>query len=265
MTKKECKIIQDILPNYIEKITSSETNEYVSQHLEKCQYCYEIYNDMTKEFYKSEKNTSKDIDYLKKHKKKLQILKMIILLISFVVISLIIKKFVVFNLIETRAQNQNFNNYYVKMKETATSRMVEWEMYYKDGNFIVINNKHTLSGNETIYNYKYAENKIQLIEKDGKKDFLDSEPVYLEHYNFLHKNFVGNLGLAITPNSLSQIKFAGKQCYIVKLGKDYLNIIDKETGLTIKEINLKNNITVDYEYSFGTVTDDDIQNLNPNK
>ena len=32
--KNECKIIQDLLPNYIENLTSEETNSYIKEHLE---------------------------------------------------------------------------------------------------------------------------------------------------------------------------------------------------------------------------------------
>ena len=31
--KKDCKIILDLLPNYVEKVTSKETNSYIEEHL----------------------------------------------------------------------------------------------------------------------------------------------------------------------------------------------------------------------------------------
>lgn len=31
----KCKIVQDLLPNYIEKLTSNETSEFINEHLKK--------------------------------------------------------------------------------------------------------------------------------------------------------------------------------------------------------------------------------------
>ena len=33
--KKECKVVQDLLPNYIEGLTTKETNEFIEEHLNK--------------------------------------------------------------------------------------------------------------------------------------------------------------------------------------------------------------------------------------
>ena len=40
--KKDCKIVQDLLPNYIEKLTNEETNKYVEDHLKECEKCKKI-------------------------------------------------------------------------------------------------------------------------------------------------------------------------------------------------------------------------------
>ena len=36
---KNCKIVQDLLPNYIEKLTSDETNIFIEKHLKECEDC----------------------------------------------------------------------------------------------------------------------------------------------------------------------------------------------------------------------------------
>ena len=36
---KNCKIVQDLLPNYIEKLTNNETNKYIESHLNECSEC----------------------------------------------------------------------------------------------------------------------------------------------------------------------------------------------------------------------------------
>ena len=47
--KRECKLVQDLLPNYIEKVISEETNQYMEEHLQSCAECNKVYTSMTKE------------------------------------------------------------------------------------------------------------------------------------------------------------------------------------------------------------------------
>ncbi|MFR5683809.1 MAG: hypothetical protein ACLUD1_07125 [Clostridia bacterium] len=42
----KCIIIQDLLPNYIEKLTSDETKQYSKEHLKRCQKCQKILKNM---------------------------------------------------------------------------------------------------------------------------------------------------------------------------------------------------------------------------
>jgi predicted anti-sigma-YlaC factor YlaD len=37
-----CSIVQDLLPNYIEKLTMNETNIFIEKHLETCVSCKEV-------------------------------------------------------------------------------------------------------------------------------------------------------------------------------------------------------------------------------
>lgn len=44
---EECEIICDLLPNYIEKLTSKTTNEYIENHLQSCEKCKRILEYMS--------------------------------------------------------------------------------------------------------------------------------------------------------------------------------------------------------------------------
>ena len=44
---RDCKIVQDLLPNYIDKLTSSESNEYIDEHIKSC--IVDKSNPMTRE------------------------------------------------------------------------------------------------------------------------------------------------------------------------------------------------------------------------
>ena len=37
--KNECKIVQDLLPNYVEGLTNEETNLFIEEHLKECNTC----------------------------------------------------------------------------------------------------------------------------------------------------------------------------------------------------------------------------------
>lgn len=56
----KCDIIVDLLPSYVDGLTSESSNELINEHLSICESCREIYEDMIKELPEiSEKN--KDI------------------------------------------------------------------------------------------------------------------------------------------------------------------------------------------------------------
>ena len=44
--KKECNIIKDILPLYVEDMVSADTSAFVEEHLEKCAECRAELEDM---------------------------------------------------------------------------------------------------------------------------------------------------------------------------------------------------------------------------
>lgn len=47
--KMKCEVIQDLLPSYIDKLTSNESNRLVETHLQECEICSTIYNEMKQE------------------------------------------------------------------------------------------------------------------------------------------------------------------------------------------------------------------------
>ena len=46
--KKDCVIVQDLLPNYIENLTNEETNKYIEEHLKGCTECKTVFENMKK-------------------------------------------------------------------------------------------------------------------------------------------------------------------------------------------------------------------------
>ena len=68
--KNNCKIVQDLLPNYMEGLTDKETNEFIEQHLKKCKDCKKVYESLKEKPKNLEiSENGKKVDYFKKYKR----------------------------------------------------------------------------------------------------------------------------------------------------------------------------------------------------
>lgn len=69
MTKIPCEVIQDLLPLYIDGLTSETTDKVIAEHLEECEACRNLYRQM-KEPEKPAVPAQPEIDYLKTIRKR---------------------------------------------------------------------------------------------------------------------------------------------------------------------------------------------------
>lgn len=69
--KKEinCSIVQDLLPNYIENLTSEETNQIVEEHLKSCIECKYTYEQMVADIERTVEIPPREFRFLKKVKR----------------------------------------------------------------------------------------------------------------------------------------------------------------------------------------------------
>lgn len=82
MSKIPCEMIQDLLPSYIDELTSDVTNREVEAHMMECEQCKKVFEQMKTPDSETTENEVKEIDFLKKTKKKHQ--KNIILCVAIV-------------------------------------------------------------------------------------------------------------------------------------------------------------------------------------
>lgn len=80
---KDCKIVQDLLPNYIEELTDEVTNQYIEEHIATCSECANVLKSMNGEIKLEAIQQDKEINYLKKVRKRV---KRTIAIVSFIVI-----------------------------------------------------------------------------------------------------------------------------------------------------------------------------------
>lgn len=70
MTKIPCSVIRDLFPSYIEGLTGEETNTVIEEHLQECEECSRILEEMRTPQIKIREEDRKEVDFLKKNRKK---------------------------------------------------------------------------------------------------------------------------------------------------------------------------------------------------
>ena len=72
MSKIPCEVIRDLFPSYIDGLTSETSNREIGEHVEGCEACREILTSMKSggETFAPEEPEKKEIDYLKKNKRR---------------------------------------------------------------------------------------------------------------------------------------------------------------------------------------------------
>ena len=64
--KKECKIVQDLLASYVDKVTNEEANQYIEEHLKECKECKAILKNMKSNIeYKEQDDDRKKVKYFR--------------------------------------------------------------------------------------------------------------------------------------------------------------------------------------------------------
>ena len=139
--KRDCKIVQDLLPNYIEKLTNDETNKYIEEHLNNCEDCKRTFENMKKDLNISnsekrkeqQKQQEREINYIKKFNKKFKLLRNILLIILALFIILVGRKTIILTSLTNKAEeSENSKNYYLKLESYSDGRMTITEAYSKD-------------------------------------------------------------------------------------------------------------------------------------
>lgn len=268
--KRDCKIIQDLLPNYIEKLTNEESNIFIQEHLKECKECRTILENMQKDLeIDVQKQEKGKVNYIKKYNKKLKVLKIILLIIITVFIIRTSRNMIIMSSLSNKADEYISSNNY---RRTSTAYNGDYltiiDYYYKDGKSKMI--MHRLTKNETNKITSYNNGKtINMYYDTGDKKIaeIDSDAmVIINTINYFESDSILTFILRGISVNIKSVECNGKECYLVT---DYLlgevTYLDKTTGLIIRNntgtyTNQETgNITSalqDIRYEFGTVTDD---------
>lgn len=252
--RKECKIIQDLLPSYVENLLSNETKEYVTKHLEECNICKNIYEGMNDNInIKDEKMEQQEVNYLKKFKNKMSILKTILLVIIIVVVIIMGRRLLIITSLSNKAESMNLDNYYAKVEGIFAGEYKINECYYKEGNYIIKTTVYSEEkGTIKMVFYKNGTGQIFLTESDEGKSI--NQNAVLPEITPLPRYEGIDAYLMVLVYGVEKVELGDKECYVLK-NKELEQYIDKETGLLVKQINRKNDTVTDYQYEFGKVSE----------
>ncbi len=295
--RRECKIIQDLLPSYIENLTTKETKAYIEEHLEKCQNCKQVLERMKQEFNLNiTKKDNREVKYIKKFNKKINILKLIISLILVVFIILTARKVIIISSLSKNAENTiNTSNYHTVTYSYYLEDYSKTEVFSLGDKkkIITTQRKDNRVNKITIFarkNESFNENDNKYIadiyrevkdEKDGKIEKvvnLNQEiEIFVNPQNVTKTENYLQLFVYSILSSVKDTTFNGEECYYISNFKSVNNnleegmYVNKSTGLPISSIayEYKNPDgtrgrvpTSDYIYEFNVVKDEEF--IEPN-
>ena len=260
--KEDCKIVQDLLPNYIEKLTKDQTNNFVEEHLKKCSKCKQIFENMQKDLnFNNPEIDGREVKYIKKFSKRIKLLKNILIVIVVLFLIIVVRKTIILTSLSNKMESiKDKNNYYVNLQKYSKGNINIIEIYQKnEENFLTteisyINDKNIVSKSTF---YKCGDEQIHLIDiGENKKLIKETDNTELTPISFISDNFFINIYFALTRN-IDKITLDGKECYMIRY-ENTEEFIDANTGLPIKKIDNDTNTTIDIQIEYDKVEDTDI-------
>lgn len=290
--KTECEIVQDLLLGYVDGVLNVESKKIVEKHILGCKECQTKLNEIKNDIEENDKNQKKQIDYLKKIRRKNNIKAIIIAIgiILFICLIIYLRKFIIVNDIMNKASKSlSSENFYIETIQAISSDKValrrEW---YKDGKYKVVAEIYSDDGVK-IHPTEYAaintdekividhENKTVKIETGEFTKLLNSEKYIKNIQSRQDFGLVSKIVNAFCYSIHTSYRYLGREYYVLTnifdKESNYEEWIDKDTGLTLKVTGngiiktcfegtdiVKEVIDMSsvYRYEFNTVTDEDV-------
>lgn len=281
MENKECKVVQDLLPNYIEKLTSEETNKFIEEHLKTCPECQAMLESMKAEIkIDTVKQDDREVEYIKKFNVKFKKVEYKLFVLIYTILAILIvgtvgffgRKYIIFQDLAKKAEEiQKISNYHVKSSKfyglnlDHIDRYVEKrEEWFKDNVCYITyidENEFTTILKDNMF-YQYMNNELTYL------DSMDDYVIGLHNGLLFDEIELLKSKTSIFTHYLSDAIINGKECYQIRENDLAGSIlyIEKETGLVIRSehrsgfsTNDEYQSTVtDYKYEFDCVTDEEL-------
>lgn len=259
--KKECRIIEDLLPNYIEGLTNEVTNEFVEEHLRECVSCQNEKKKMTDKIEtKVVHDQQIEIDHMKKYRRKMNILKSIIgiiIILELIFLGDLGRKFLIINKFKIQMAEPNPENYYIKLINNDDDSFIE--SWTKGDKSI---NKIKLETGEQI-KYSVPDEAWLIIDDEGGKlaikvdrEKFGSATIAIGYDSISTENLWETLKYAFNAKVTSEV-YNGIECYRVYNNEYEQTYINKEDFRSIRIVN--GDTDYSYEYIINGVTDEQVK------
>lgn len=266
MKEKECKLIQDLLPNYIEKLTSEETNKVIEMHLKECTECSKTLDELKKDIeLQPKEQCQKETKYMKKFSNKLRTISLILFIIIIIIITVIARKILILNDLSKKAEKfdikPNTDNYQITVIAVTGDKIIHINEYTKDSKKIRYIDIYSKTKNEklnSLIEYQ-TDNECFSLSDNGESKIKQNS------------NSIGKLGITNTKQAIScsldtaiwsriqKIKFRSKESYLIQqYGNEF--IIEADTGILIRYTsNFGDDLSIqDYYIQTNKVQDTDV-------
>lgn len=107
--ENKCKIVQDLLPTYIENLTSDETTDFIEKHINTCEKCKNMYQNMKEDIEKQNIEDTETINEIKKYKRRINFIKIIFSIIIITALLTFVGKIGFRFYVVRKAYNRNTN------------------------------------------------------------------------------------------------------------------------------------------------------------
>lgn len=286
--KTECDIVQDLLFGYADNVLNKESKRLVENHLISCLNCQKKFEEIKIDSNDIENNQKKEIDYLKKIRRKNKI-KSFFIAIGIIFLVIFIFYFIKFlkinSIINKGYKSLEHNNIYMERTDSGYDGAFIYKTYLKDGKFKEVHDSYTSDGSKgdeiIIYGEVNGGERVTIYENEKRAVIEKGEQIKKIYTKDLKLEILGpnniflNLGKAFLMTIDEDNYLIGKDYYILKYKSNPKSEywIDKETGLKVMEFNKESvakfipgtfiiqefhdNIS-SYEYKFDLVTDEDV-------
>lgn len=275
----ECKIVQDLLPSYIEKLTSSESNDFIERHLKTCDKCKNTLECMSKNIKPNGKiDVKSDIKYFKKFKFKIGKWKFISLILIVLVIVGICKMYYNYSLCNeiseknkrTLSEYQNADNFKYSFFITSQTGGSEAIHLYKNGIRVEkIKNENGIFETTRWYNDNTKEY-IELYHNLNGRNIAVINSDEHSDSNYIMNNFgvdgISWLGNNWVLKNVSIEKIDGKSYFVTQetiTGTRVKAYFDTETGLMRRVVHKSEDghmMAMEIrDLEKGVVTDEEVQ------
>lgn len=280
--KNDCKIVKDLLPNYVEELVSKETKAYVEEHIDSCSECRQALKTIQKDINRHSKNQDEQVEikHFKKCRRRILFLNLFAIAlwtIIFIVITIFARKFYLINkIMKNVGRNSEITNYrvykvYLGLYESSTfltnGKVVVYGSSFTDNNGIF----------NTIYYMNMEDNHVAYVVDTINKTYRVERGVPYQYQHQLTDEIYEKMTfkdkiVALFTWKIDSKKVDGKECYYickdidkVAPGDEYEFWISKENYCKVKATTKEHGLagepekTIYYHVETNIVTEDDVR------